>query len=347
MSYVWNPPSFQAVLDQARGPAYIGARSPHEAPASPWPSRAGSARQDVRATGFAGHPWQAGMRPGCRRWRSARSFQLRRASTVQGQMGRVIAVANQKGGVGKTTTAVNLGACLAQSERRVLLIDLDPQANATSGCGAAAESLHGSTYDVLTGQTELGRILHPVEQLPLLSLAPAHIRLAGIEVEMATVFGRERRLAEALAPVADEFDFILIDCPPSLGTLTINALTAADSVLIPVQCEYYALEGLSKLFSTVRLVQRYLNPGLQIEGVLLTMYDERLQLSRRVALEVRDYFGAKVYRTNIRRNVTLAEAPSHVIRYNPVSTGAENYADLAQEVCAALDGERSAAPAVL
>jgi chromosome partitioning protein len=264
-------------------------------------------------------------------------------------MGRVIAVANQKGGVGKTTTAVNLGACLALDERRTLLVDLDPQANATSGCGAAAESLHGSTYEVLLGQSDLVRILHPVDQIPQLSLAPAHIRLAGIEVEMAAVMGRERKLAEALEPVTADYDFVLIDCPPSLGTLTINALTAADSVLIPVQCEYYALEGLSKLFSTVRLVQRYLNPQLQIEGVLLTMYDERLQLSRRVAAEVRDYFGSKVYHTCIRRNVTLAEAPSHgqpVVSYNPVSTGAENYCSLAVEVCAALDREPAMAPAL-
>jgi chromosome partitioning protein len=264
-------------------------------------------------------------------------------------MGRVIAVANQKGGVGKTTTAVNLGACLALDEHRTLLVDLDPQANATSGCGAAAESLHGSTYEVLIGQADLPRVLHSVDQIPLLSLAPAHIRLAGIEVEMAAVMGRERKLAEALEPVTALYDFVLIDCPPSLGTLTINALTAADSVLIPVQCEYYALEGLSKLFSTVRLVQRYLNPALQIEGVLLTMYDERLHLSRRVAAEVRDYFGGKVYQTCIRRNVKLAEAPSHgqpIVSYDPVSTGAENYSSLALEVGSAMHSQREATPAL-
>jgi chromosome partitioning protein len=263
-------------------------------------------------------------------------------------MGRIIAIANQKGGVGKTTTAINLGACLALGAHPTLLVDLDPQANATSGCGGAAESLNGSSYEVILKQADISKVIHNTE-MPHLSLLPSHIRLAGAEVEMASVMGRERMLSEALEQVRDDYEFILIDCPPSLGLLTINALTAADSVLIPVQCEYYALEGLSKLFSTVRLVQRYLNPGLAIEGVLLTMYDERLQLSRRVAEEARDYFGDKVYCTNIRRNVSLAEAPSFgqpVISYKPVCTGAENYTCLAMEVCAQLDSTSAMASAI-
>lgn len=251
-----------------------------------------------------------------------------------GHMGRVIAVANQKGGVGKTTTAVNLSACLANDGNRTLLIDLDPQANATSGCEAGVDSIDGSVYEVLLGHAPLEAVIRAAG-IPALDLAPSHISLSGAEVEMAAVLGREKRLTEALETVRADYDYVIVDCPPSLGLLTVNALTAADSVIIPVQCEYYALEGLSKLLNSIQLVQRYLNPSLEIEGVLLTMYDDRLQLSKRVATEVKSYFHDKVYETAIKRNVSLAAAPSFgqpVILYEPRSSGADNYRRLAGEV---------------
>ena len=229
-----------------------------------------------------------------------------------------------------------MAACLALSGHRTLLIDLDPQANATSGCGAAIGNKQTSTYEVLLGQVSV-RAATASTSIEHLFVVPGHIRLAGAEVEMASMIGRDKRLAEALRPVASGYEYVLIDCPPSLGLLTVNALTAANSVLIPVQCEYYALEGVSKLDASIRLVQRYLNPNLEIEGVLLTLYDDRLQLCRRVADEARRYFGEKVYETIIRRNISLAEAPGFgqpIALYDPDSRGTDNYNSLASEVCA-------------
>ena len=249
----------------------------------------------------------------------------------------IIAIANQKGGVGKTTTAVNLAASLSAKGSRILLVDLDPQANATSGCGAALDSLNGSIYEVLLGKRDARSLIHDVfvDFNSTFDLLPSHISLSGAEVEMASFIGRERKLDEILAPLALDYDYILIDCPPALGLLTINGLAAADSLLVPVQCEYYALEGVSRLLETVQLVKQQINPDLQIEGVLLTLYDSRLQLSQSVANEARRYFGEKVFATVIKRNIRLAEAPSFgqsVISYAPDSTGAENYTDLAAEV---------------
>ena len=250
-------------------------------------------------------------------------------------MSITIAVANQKGGVGKTTTAVNLAACLAVAEEPTLLIDMDPQANATSGCGIQAEDVEKENiYHALLGHNSPDEVVRDTT-VSYLSVVPSHINLTGAEVEMVNMIAREQKLDNLLAELKQKYSYIIIDCPPSLGLLTINSLTAADSVLIPIQCEYYALEGLGKLLNTIRLIQRHLNPDLQIAGVLLTMYDARLNLSRQVAAEVKSYFGNKVFKTAITRNVRLAEAPSHgqpIVLYDILSPGAQNYMSLAGEV---------------
>jgi chromosome partitioning protein len=252
-------------------------------------------------------------------------------------MSRVIAIANQKGGVGKTTTAINLGASLAVAERRTLIIDMDPQGNATSGMGIARSSVQATMYDVIVEETPLADIVLKSVHFPHLDIAPANQDLVGAEVELVGRPEREILLRKALQPVRGDYAYVLVDCPPSLGLLTLNTLTAADSVLIPIQCEFYALEGLSQLLNTVRLVQQSLNPKLQVEGVLLTMYDQRLNLSKQVADEAKEYFGDKVYRSTIPRNVRLAEAPSFgkpIVLYDIVSQGSQSYLALAKEVIA-------------
>lgn len=251
-------------------------------------------------------------------------------------MARIISVANQKGGVGKTTTTVNLGACLAFNGYKVLLVDIDAQGNATSGIGVRKPDVAHDIYDVLVNEFPIAEAIQPTSRENL-AIVPATIQLAGAEIELTSMMARESRLKTALQEIQAQYDYILIDCPPSLGHLTINAFTASDSILIPVQCEYYALEGLSQLLNTVRLVQKHFNPELQIEGVLLTMYDARTNLGAEVVEEVRKYFRKKVYDTIIPRNVRLSEAPSHglsIIDYDPRSRGAEVYQALAKEVIA-------------
>jgi chromosome partitioning protein len=250
-------------------------------------------------------------------------------------MSRVIAIANQKGGVGKTTTAINLGAALAVAERRTLIIDMDPQGNATSGLGIEDLRSLPQVYDVLVGSRAAGETIVSKVHFPLLDIIPATRDLVGAEIELVDVPRRETVLRRAIEPLRDEYDFILADCPPSLGLLTLNTLSASDSVLIPIQCEFYALEGLSQLLSTIRLVQRGLNPDLAIQGVLLTMFDKRLRLSKQVAAEAREYFGNRVFQTVIPRNVRLAEAPSFgqpIMLYDVMSQGAQSYMALAREL---------------
>jgi len=249
-------------------------------------------------------------------------------------LSKVIAIANQKGGVGKTTTAVNLSSCLAYKGKKVLLIDNDPQGNTTSGLGVDKDKIKKSTYDVIINNESINSVMMDT-MLENLKLCPSNVNLAGAEVELVPVISRETRIKSAVSEIRDRFDFIIIDCPPSLGLLTLNSLTAADTILVPIQCEYYALEGLSQLMNTVSLIQRHLNPKLDVEGVVLTMFDARTNLSIQVVEEVKKYFKNKVYRTIIPRNVRLSEAPSYglpIILYDPKSKGAECYMELAEEV---------------
>ncbi|MCI8402067.1 MAG: ParA family protein [Lachnospiraceae bacterium] len=251
-------------------------------------------------------------------------------------MGRIIAIANQKGGVGKTTTAINLSACLAEAEKRVLVIDMDPQGNTTSGLGVDKNRLERTIYEMMLGEFEIKECIIP-DLFDNLDLVPANVNLSGAEIELIGIDKKEYILKELLLPIKEEYEFIIIDCPPSLSMLTVDALTAADSVLVPIQCEFYALEGLSQLIHTINLVKKRLNKGLDIEGVVFTMYDARTNLSLQVVENVKSNLKQNVYKTIIPRNVRLAEAPSHGLPinfYDTRSAGAESYRLLAEEVIA-------------
>lgn len=245
-----------------------------------------------------------------------------------------IAICNQKGGVGKTTSAINIASYLAVSESHTLLIDMDPQGNATSGLGLEVGSYKKSIYDVIIGDVELKNVIQKT-QLEYLDIAPTSAQLVGAEVELVGMISREKMLKDAIESIDGKYKYIIIDSPPSLGLLTINVLTASNSIIIPIQCEYYALEGLSQLLNTIRLVQKHLNKNLEIEGMLITMYDHRLNLSKQVVEEVKEYFGDKLYKTFIKRNVRLGEAPSHgkpILLYDASSAGAQNYMSLVSEI---------------
>lgn len=249
-------------------------------------------------------------------------------------MGKIIALANQKGGVGKTTTTINLGASLAQLGKKVLVVDSDPQGNASAGLGVDAREVDSHLYHCFIGQADPANTVKPVQDLPNLFILPTHIDLIGVEVELMSAANREQLLAQVLSKVVDDFDYILVDCPPSLGLLTLNALTAAHSVIIPLQCEYFALEGLGQLVRTIRLVKNSYNRRLAIEGLLLTMYDRRNKLTYQVAREVNKHFKEQLYETVIPRNVRLSESPSHgkpVLIYDPASVGAHSYLNLGRE----------------
>ena len=255
-------------------------------------------------------------------------------NTLRGvNMAKVISIANQKGGVGKTTTAVNLSACVASCGKKVLLIDIDPQGNATSGLGVLADK-DKSIYNVLVDDLDIASTIKPT-MIKNLKVCPANINLAGAEIELVSMVSRETRLKNAIESVKDGYDYIFIDCPPSLGLITLNSFTASDSVLVPIQCEYYALEGLGQLINTINLVKKHLNSAIEVEGVVLTMFDSRTNLSAQVGEEVEKYFGNKVFQTIIPRNIRLSEAPSHALPINlyaPESKGADTYQRLAKEL---------------